>query len=102
MALALDGLAWMGNPGFYTVHALGEQGAQAALVVAMGTRLESLGILADGSHQSSRGAAIWFRESPLGPSLRSLSLEKTPEEFSRGHLKIQTMHPFNPFAEPVR
>lgn len=102
MALALDGLAWMGEPWLLHCACSGGTGGSGSPGYGHGHKLEGLGILADGSHQSSRGTAIWFRESPVGPSLRSLSLEKTPEEFSRGHLKIQTMHPFNPFAEPVR
>lgn len=99
------GSGWFGmdgSPGFSTMRALGEQWAQAVPAVAYGHKLEDLGILAAGSHQSNTGTAVLLRESPLGPSWRSLCLEKTPEEFRRGHLKIQTMHPFNPFGEPVR
>ena len=40
-----------------------------------GHKLEDLAILAVGSHQSDRGTAVLFRESPLGQSLRSLCLE---------------------------
>lgn len=57
------------------------------------------------SPQNHKGIALLSREPLLRPSPSSsgsLCIRKAPGEFSRVHLKIQTMHPFNPFREPVR
>lgn len=66
-----------GSPGFSTVRAPGEQWAQAVLAVAYGCKLEDLGILAAGSHQSDTETAVLLRESPLGLSKR---LQKSSAE----------------------
>lgn len=56
-------------------------------------------ILADRDHIKAKGEPL----SRLGnPCMVPLPLGPLQGEFSRGHLKIQAMHPFNPFREPVR
>lgn len=69
-----------------------------------GDRLEGPRILGDRAHAKATGEPLSAPGNPcLVPlPLGSLCLEKAQGEFIRGHLKIQTMHPFHPFREPVR